>query len=232
VLSLLPDQAYLDDVNRFYSEHLIHEGNDDASLVTDWGHMFWAANVLLAEITDQGAFHQATQVGGLGLQSCVVSCSGPFAADAQGHTRQPMQAFPCRSWRPYVPGKKCAVFRGNTRASALRSGHVCMHADTTAIVDRFGALSIAQSMLKQWICATTGKVVFTPKGRAYNIAAPALGATANTALLSVIYGQIRSPYVPQAKADRYTCFARAQARAAAPLTILIRIIHPGCSPLQ
>ena len=65
-------------------------------------------------------------------------------------------------------------------------------------------------MLKQWICATTGKVVFTPKGRAYNIRAPTLGSTANAALLSVIYGQTRSSYIPQAKADRYTCFARSQ----------------------
>ena len=65
-------------------------------------------------------------------------------------------------------------------------------------------------MLKQWICATTGRVVFTPKGRAYNIASPALGTTANAALLSVIYAQLRSPYVPAAKAERYTCFARAQ----------------------
>lgn len=67
-------------------------------------------------------------------------------------------------------------------------------------------------MLKQWICATTGKVVFTPKGRAYNIRAPTLGSTANAALLSVLYGQTRSPYIPQAKADRYTCFARSQVR--------------------
>ena len=71
-------------------------------------------------------------------------------------------------------------------------------------------------MLKQWICATTGKVVFTPKGRAYNIRAPTLGSTANAALLSVIYGQTRSSYIPQAKADRYTCFARSQVTCKSP----------------
>jgi hypothetical protein len=65
-------------------------------------------------------------------------------------------------------------------------------------------------MLSQWICATTGKVLFTPKGRAYNIAAPTLGSTANTALLSLMYGQMRSAFIPQNKADRYTCFARSQ----------------------
>ena len=30
--------------------------------MTDWDHMWWAANVLLAEATDQGTFHQAVQV--------------------------------------------------------------------------------------------------------------------------------------------------------------------------
>ena len=54
-------QGYLDDVNRFYSEHLMEEGDQDADLITDWNHMFWAANVLLAEVTDEGAFHMATQ---------------------------------------------------------------------------------------------------------------------------------------------------------------------------
>ena len=51
-------------MNRFYSDHLIQEGGEDGDLLTDWNHMFWAANVLLAELTDQGAFHQATQVRG------------------------------------------------------------------------------------------------------------------------------------------------------------------------
>lgn len=67
-------------------------------------------------------------------------------------------------------------------------------------------------MLKQWICATTGKVLFTPKGRAYNKAAPSLGSTANTAFLSLLYGQMKSSFISQAKADRYTCFARSQVR--------------------
>ncbi len=67
-----------------------------------------------------------------------------------------------------------------------------------------------QDMLKQWICATTGKVLFTPKGRAFNRAAPALGATANTAFLSLLYGQSRSRFISQEKSNRYTCFARSQ----------------------
>lgn len=76
--------------------------------------------------------------------------------------------------------------------------------------------SCTQGMLKQWICATTGKVLFTPKGRAYNRASPSLGSTANTALLSLIYGQMQSAKVDQAKKDRYTCFARSQVRVPLP----------------
>ena len=68
-------------------------------------------------------------------------------------------------------------------------------------------------MLKQWICATTGKVLFTPKGRAFNRAAPTLGATANTAFLSLLYGQSHSRFISQEKSNRYTCFARSQVRA-------------------
>lgn len=33
----------------------------DAELITDWDNMFWASNVLLANVTGSGAFHQATQ---------------------------------------------------------------------------------------------------------------------------------------------------------------------------
>lgn len=49
-------------MNYYYGAHLDQESAQDADLVTDWDHMFWAANVLLAQATDQGAFHVATQV--------------------------------------------------------------------------------------------------------------------------------------------------------------------------
>ncbi len=55
-------QAYLDDVNYYYSAHVNQESATDVDLVTDWDHLFWASNVLLAEATDEGAFHMATQV--------------------------------------------------------------------------------------------------------------------------------------------------------------------------
>ncbi len=123
------ESAYMDDVTKWYSAHVEFEGAKDAPLVFDWDNVFLGANVLLAQVTDEGAFHVTTQ-----------------------------------------------------------------------------------DMLKQWICATTNKVLFTPKGRAWNRAAPSTGTTANTALLSLMYGQLASKEVTRGKRDRYTCFARAQMR--------------------
>ena len=123
------EPGYLTDVTRHYALHLEQEAATDAELVTDWNHAFWAANVLLANATDQGAFHAATQ-----------------------------------------------------------------------------------RMLKQWVCATRGRGRFTPRGRAWNAAAPELGATGGTALLALMYGQAPSRYLPPAMADRFTCFARSQLR--------------------
>ena len=116
-------------MTKWYSAHVEFEGTKDGPLVFDWDNVFLGANVLLAQITDEGAFHVTTQ-----------------------------------------------------------------------------------DMLKQWICATTNKVLFTPKGRAWNRAAPSTGATANTALLSLMYGQLASKELTTGKRDRYTCFARAQMR--------------------
>lgn len=59
-------QAFLADVNKYYGEHMTYEAASDDGLITDWNHMWWAANVLLAEATDQGTFHQTTQVRTLG----------------------------------------------------------------------------------------------------------------------------------------------------------------------
>lgn len=84
-----------------------------------------------------------------------------------------------------------------------------------------------QDMLKQWICATTGKVLFTPKGRAFNRYAPSLGATANTAFLSLLYGQSNSRYITQAKSERYTCFARSQVSHSSELSFF-GLFGPFC----
>ena len=107
-----------------------------------------------------------------------------------------------------------AIYSASVGGCSHQSNHCMQPAVINCVKAMLLLLPPAQSMLKQWICATTGRVVFTPKGRAYNIASPNLGTTANAALLSVIYAQIRSPYVPAPKAERYTCFARAQVRAA------------------
>lgn len=123
------DSAYLADVNTYYGAHVDLEGDTDSALTFGWDNVFFGANVLLAQLTDEGAFHVAVQ-----------------------------------------------------------------------------------DMLKQWICSTTGKVLFTPRGRAWNRASPTTGGTANAALLSLIYGQLTSKSVPHDKRDRYTCFARAQMR--------------------
>jgi endoglucanase len=110
------DTAYLQDVNKYYGAHVDMEGERDLSLTFDWDNMFFASNVLLAQLTDEGAFHVAVQ-----------------------------------------------------------------------------------DMLKQWICSTTGKVLFTPRGRAWNRASPTTGGTANAALLSLMYGQMKSKFLTVGK---------------------------------
>jgi len=59
------EDTYMTDVNTYYSAHLANEATMDAELITDWDNLFWASNVLLANITadsaSSGSFHQATQ---------------------------------------------------------------------------------------------------------------------------------------------------------------------------
>ena len=62
------------------------------------------------------------------------------------------------------------------------------------------------------VCGLNGQVATTPEGRAWNPAAPKTGDTANAALLAAIYGQLSSPFISAAQADRYICFARGQMR--------------------
>ncbi|KAL3155246.1 hypothetical protein ABBQ32_013178 [Trebouxia sp. C0010 RCD-2024] len=65
---LTGEQGYYDNgVNVYYSLHLDKEDDLDAQLITDWDNLFWASNVLLANLTsaklptEAGSFHQATQ---------------------------------------------------------------------------------------------------------------------------------------------------------------------------
>ena len=68
-------------------------------------------------------------------------------------------------------------------------------------------LLVLQDMLRQYICATSGKVLFTPKGRAWNRAAPVTGATATTALLSLLYSQMHSSFIVQVRQSFLKPFA-------------------------
>ncbi len=49
-------------MNKYYAAHKQLEGDRDKTLITNWDNLFWASNVLLAGVTDAGAFHIATQV--------------------------------------------------------------------------------------------------------------------------------------------------------------------------
>ena len=60
------DEAYHRNVATFYQNHLDKEKDLDAQLITNWDNLFWASNVLLANLTasnpaEAGSFHQATQ---------------------------------------------------------------------------------------------------------------------------------------------------------------------------
>ena len=61
MLCLSGEETYYTNVNTYYSQHLAVEDDLDADLITNWDNLFWASNVLLANITDSGAFHQASQ---------------------------------------------------------------------------------------------------------------------------------------------------------------------------
>ena len=54
--------SYFDDVSNLYGLHQSNEGATDAGHVTDWNHMFWAANVMLAVHTNNDVYHRAAQV--------------------------------------------------------------------------------------------------------------------------------------------------------------------------
>ena len=61
------NQQYFANVGTYYQAHLDKEDDKDAELLTDWDNLFWASNVLLANLTspagdaESGSFHQATQ---------------------------------------------------------------------------------------------------------------------------------------------------------------------------
>ena len=56
------ESNYLTDVDTWFNAHNELESAEDSYMITDWDHIYWASNVLLANSTDLGAFHTAAQV--------------------------------------------------------------------------------------------------------------------------------------------------------------------------
>lgn len=55
------DKAYLDDAYKWYVAHSNEEGQLDQRLLVDWDNVAWPATLLLAELTDDAAFHTKFQ---------------------------------------------------------------------------------------------------------------------------------------------------------------------------
>jgi len=55
------DRAYLDDAYKWWVAHSNEEGQTDQRLLVDWDHLAWPATVLMAQLTDDMAFHEAIQ---------------------------------------------------------------------------------------------------------------------------------------------------------------------------
>lgn len=73
--------SYLQDVANFYGEYQIAEAGNGAKLLADWNNVFYPSNILLAQTTDEGAYHRTSQqylaqwvCGAGGLIRCVL-CS-------------------------------------------------------------------------------------------------------------------------------------------------------------
>lgn len=54
--------SYLTDAQNFYSLHINSEGGNDNQLLTDWNNVYWASNLLLANLTGTAAYHDAIKV--------------------------------------------------------------------------------------------------------------------------------------------------------------------------
>ena len=56
------NSSYLTDAQNFYTLHLSSESGLDSELLTDWNNVYWASNLLLANLTGTAAYHDAIQV--------------------------------------------------------------------------------------------------------------------------------------------------------------------------
>lgn len=101
------DVAYLADVGTFYQRYQVEEMPNDAGFITDWNHMFQAANVLLAGQTDEIWYHNAVQDM---LKSWICALDSTTAFTPQG-----------RAWNPRAPSLGAT---GNTAMLAALYGQL------------------------------------------------------------------------------------------------------------
>ena len=55
------DRNYLEDAEDFYQMHRYNEGSLDAKNIFNWVTYYWGLNVLLAQTTNENAYHETSQ---------------------------------------------------------------------------------------------------------------------------------------------------------------------------
>ncbi|KAK9785110.1 hypothetical protein WJX73_006875 [Symbiochloris irregularis] len=81
------NQSYLADVNSFLPQYRRQEQPIDLGYITDWNHVFQAANVLLAVSSNDLSFHRKAQVM---LQNWICALGGTTAFTPQGRAWNPL----------------------------------------------------------------------------------------------------------------------------------------------
>ena len=59
--ALAGNSSYLNDAQTYYAAHLNQESELDGQIVVDWNQVYWASALIMADLTDAGAFHMAIQ---------------------------------------------------------------------------------------------------------------------------------------------------------------------------
>ncbi len=85
------DASYIEEAGQWYSDHLsdMDESEQDEEIITDYDHVFWAANVVWANLTNQGAFHTQAQDY---LRQWICGSTNIIQYTIKG-----------RGWNPYAP---------------------------------------------------------------------------------------------------------------------------------
>ncbi|KAK9803066.1 hypothetical protein WJX73_005558 [Symbiochloris irregularis] len=116
------DSSYMADVNSFYASYNSEEAPTDVGFITDYNHVFQAANVLLAVASNDVWYHQTVQTM---LQNWICALGGTTAFTPQG-----------RAWNPLAPTT------GDT-------GNVAFLA---AVYGQFHSTSISAAQSDRYIC--------------------------------------------------------------------------------